>query len=79
MLADAMHAAGVSFPPRQRGFHLFRHTWATWMRRYGGLDTSALLETGAWRSRAAASRYEHLDATEEARKANLLPVMGKPR
>ena len=44
MLTDAMQAAGVSFPRRQRGFHLFRHTWATWMRRYGGLDTSGLLK-----------------------------------
>jgi integrase len=74
MLTEAMAAAGVSFPRRQRGFHLFRHTWATWMRRYGGLDTSGLLETGAWRDHSSAARYEHLDATEEAKKANLLPV-----
>jgi len=47
------------------------------MRRDGGLDRSGLVGTGAWRSRAAASRYEHLDATEEAEKANLLPVMGR--
>jgi integrase len=73
MLTEAMAAAGVSFPRRQRGFHLFRHTWATWMRRYGGLDTSGLLETGAWRDRSSAARYEHLDATEEAQKADLLP------
>jgi integrase len=77
MLTKAMAVAGVSFPRRQRGFHLFRHTWATWMRRYGGLDTSGLLETGAWRDRSSAARYEHLDATEEAQKANLLPVMKK--
>ena len=76
-LSTAMDRAGVSFPRRQRGFHLFRHTWATWMRRYGGLDTSGLLETGAWRDRSSAARYEHLDATEEAQKANLLPVMIK--
>jgi len=44
------------------------------MRRYGGLDTSGLLETGAWRDRSTAARYEHLDATEEAQKADLLPV-----
>lgn len=77
-------SAGIcatSLPPRwtkvacrSRGFHLFRHTWATWMRRYGGLDTSGLLETGAWRDRSTAARYEHLDATEEAQKADLLPV-----
>jgi integrase len=77
MLTSAIGATGLSFPRRQRGFHLFRHTWATWMRRYGGLDTSGLLETGAWRDRSSAARYEHLDATEEARKANLLPVMKK--
>jgi integrase len=77
MLTAAMAKAGVSFPRRQRGFHLFRHTWATWMRRYGGLDTSGLLETGAWRNRSSAARYEHLDATEEAEKANLLPIPGK--
>jgi integrase len=75
-LSTAMARAGVSFPPRQRGFHLFRHTWATWMRRYGGLDTSGLLETGAWRDRSSAARYEHLSATEEARKADLLPRRG---
>jgi len=74
-LSTAMDRAGASFPRRQRGFHLFRHTWATWMRRYGGLDTSGLLETGAWRDRSSAARYEHLDATEEAQKADLLPVM----
>jgi integrase len=77
MLSAAMQAAGVSFPRRQRGFHLFRHTWATWMRRYGGLDTSGLLETGARHDRSSAARYEHLDATEEAQKANLLPVPGR--
>ena len=76
-LSTVMDRARVSFPRRQRGFHLFRHTWATWMRRYGGLDTSGLLETGAWRDRASAARYEHLDATEEAQKANLLPVPGR--
>ena len=75
-LWSALDRAAVSLPPRQRGFHLFRHTWATWMRRYGGLDTSGLLETGAWRDRGSAARYEHLDATAEAKKANLLPVPG---
>jgi integrase len=67
-------AAGVVIPDRV-AFHLFRHTWATWMRRYAGMDTAGLVETGAWRSRVSASVYEHLDATEEGRKAALLPVM----
>jgi integrase len=74
MLAVAMPKAGLGFPTGQNGFHLFRHTWAMWMRKFAGLDTSGLVETGAWKDRASASRYEHLDATEEAQKANLLPT-----
>jgi integrase len=73
LLADAAEAAGVEIPKRL-GFHIARHTWANWMRRYAGLDTAALVETGAWRSRKAASVYEHLDASEESAKARLLPV-----
>ncbi len=74
LLREAMAAAGIVLPRRQRGFHVLRHTWAMWMRRHGGLDTSGLVETGAWRSRQSAARYEHLDATEEARKADRLPT-----
>jgi integrase len=73
MLAHAEKAAGITIPDRL-GFHILRHTWATWMRRHAGLDTAALVETGAWRSRKSASVYEHLDATDEALKVNLLPV-----
>lgn len=54
-------------------FHTLRHTWATWMRRYGGLDTAGLVGTGAWIDRTSAARYEHVVATEEARRADLLP------
>lgn len=55
-------------------FHGLRHTWATWMRRYAGLDTKGLVATGAWRDRQAASRYEHAIPSEEAMKAALLPT-----
>lgn len=55
-------------------FHVFRHTWATWMRRYGGLDTRGLVGTGAWRDQTSAARYEHVVVSEESRKAILLPV-----
>lgn len=55
-------------------FHTFRHTWATWMRRYGGLDTRGLVGTGAWRDQVSAARYEHVVVTEEARRADELPV-----
>jgi integrase len=73
MLAKAEKAAGVVIPDRL-AFHIFRHTWATWMRRHAGLDTAALVETGAWKSRKGASVYEHLDASEEAKKVLRLPV-----
>ena len=74
LLKRAMAAAGLSFPRRQCGFHLFRHTWATWMRRYAGLDTAGLVATQAWRDPVSANRYEHLEISVEARKADLLPV-----
>ena len=65
-------AACVTIPDRV-AFHIFRHTYGSWMRRYGGLDTSGLVATGAWKSREAARIYEHVETSEEARKADLLP------
>lgn len=55
-------------------FHTFCHTWATWMRRYAGLDTRGLVGTGRWRDEQSAARYEHVVVSEEARKADLLPT-----
>jgi integrase len=72
-LDEIATAAGVLIPPRV-AFHLFRHTYGAWMRRYCGLDTSGLVATGAWRSRQAAAVYEHVETTEEARKADGLPT-----
>lgn len=74
-LDESLTAAGIALPPRT-GFHVLRHTWATWMRRYGGLDTRGLVGTGAWKDERSASRYEHVIATEEARRADLLPTEG---
>jgi len=56
-------------------FHTFRHTWATWMRRYAKLDTKGLVGTGAWKDEKSASRYQHVVVTEEAQRADLLPVV----
>jgi len=56
-------------------FHTFRHTWATWMRRYGGLDSKGLVGTGAWRDEKSAARYAHVVVTEEAQRADLLPAI----
>lgn len=75
-LDEAAKAAGVVIPEGV-AYHAFRHTYGAWMRRYGGLDTTGLVETGAWKSREAASRYEHAIASEEAQKATLLPNVWK--
>jgi integrase len=72
LMAKAKAAAGVDVGFVT--FHIFRHTWATWMRRYAGLDTTGLVATDAWRDRQSAARYEHVVVSEEARKAVLLPV-----
>jgi integrase len=71
-LDDAARASGVVIPDGI-SFHAFRHTFGAWMRRYGGLDTTGLVETGAWKSRQAASVYEHAIASEESQKAIALP------
>jgi integrase len=73
LLRAAAFKAGVDLPERS-AFHIFRHTYATWMRRYAGLDTKGLVATGAWKDRKSADRYEHVQVSEEARKAALLPT-----
>lgn len=64
-------------PPRNRldwaNFHSFRHTWASWMRFYGGLDIKGLVATGNWRDERSASRYVHAVARDEWDRVNLLP------
>jgi integrase len=72
-LDEILADSAITLPPRT-GFHVLRHTWATWMRRYGGLDTRGLVGTGAWADEASAARYEHVVASEEAKRADLLPT-----
>ena len=73
LLRVAAIKAGVDLPERS-AFHIWRHTYATWMRRYAGLDTKGLVATGAWKDRKSADRYEHVMVSEEARKAIMLPT-----
>lgn len=73
MLAEAEVRAGISLPTRS-AFHVLRHSHATWRRLYTGADTTALTATGLWKSRNAAAVYEHVDVSEEARKADMLPT-----
>jgi integrase len=78
LLRAAAFKAGVDLPERS-AFHIFRHTYATWMRRYAGLDTRGLVGTGAWKDQKSAARYAHVEPTEEARKAVMLPVAIRSR
>ena len=60
-------------------FHVLCHTWATWMRRYAGLDTRGLVGTTRWKDAKSAARYEHVVVSEESRKASLLPTRKRKR
>lgn len=64
-------------PPPNRysfvNFHTFRHTWATWMRRYGGADLQGLVATGNWSGARSASRYAHVVARDEWKRVDDLP------
>jgi integrase len=72
MLKKAKKAAGPDLATTT--FHTLSHTWATWMRRYGGLDTRGLVGTGRWKDQKSASRYEHVVASEESQRADFLPT-----
>lgn len=89
-----LRACGVAVPGRAKGtsrripphrldwagFHSFRHTWATWMRRYGKTDVHGLVATGNWRDPRSAARYQHVAAHDEWALVEELPdVIGKIR
>ena len=73
MLKSAMKAAGLFFPRRQGGFHIFCHTYGSWMHRFAGLDRHGLTRTGRWADPDSADRYVHTAQSEEACRSNLLP------
>jgi site-specific recombinase XerD len=56
------------------GFHILRHTFGSWMRQFGGLDIRGLVGTVTWADIGSASRYVHVVASKESRKADLLPT-----
>lgn len=74
-LRRACAKAGVEYlPPHQQG----RHTYATWLRTYGGLDLVGLKEAGGWKSIASVARYAHVTPNEAARAADKMPDVQKP-
>jgi integrase len=74
LLSAAMGIAGLSFPRRQRGFHLFCHTYGSWMVRFGKLDNFGLTRTGRWKDPRSAEVYVHTEINSEARLADSLPT-----
>lgn len=58
--------------------HSFCHTWATWMRRYGGLDEIGLVATKRWKDARSAKRYAHAVAREEWSRVEDLPAVENP-
>lgn len=58
-------------------FHSFRHTWATWMRRYCGADVKDLVATENWKDERSASRYSHAVARDAWDKVEMLPDVGE--
>lgn len=67
-----LEAAGIVLP-RRVAFHVFCHTWATWMRQHAGLDTYDLVRTDRWIDPDSADRYAHVVVSEQALRADLLP------
>jgi integrase len=69
----------MTIPPHRLSwvtFHTFCHTWATWMRRFGGADLQGLVATGRWRDPRSAARYAHVVSHEEWIRVDLLPSRG---
>lgn len=72
-LTATLAAAGVPKVPGV-AFHLFRHTYGTWMRRYAKLTPEEMVDTGVWKTVQAARRYDHAEITDVAKRADLLPT-----
>ena len=71
---------GWKVPPHRLsfvGFHTFRHTFATWMRKYGGADLQGLQATGNWRDLSSVQRYTHAEPDAEWDRVESLPTTGE--
>ncbi len=73
LFGKALAAAGATLPPGTL-FHVWRHTYGNWMRRFGGLDGIGMVATGVWKDQRSVQRYAHASTTVEAQKADLLPT-----
>ena len=74
-LKRACKRAKVEYlPPHQQG----RHTFATWLRTYAGLDLIGLKEAGGWESLSSVERYAHVVPNESAKAVDRLPPVQSP-
>jgi integrase len=78
LLDKAEKASGVKLGPGS-AFHTLRHSHAMWRRLFAGADTAGLVAAGLWKSRNAASIYEHLDLTAESRKSDMFPTAARAK
>jgi integrase len=62
-------------------FHIWRHTWATWMRKYAGATVDDLVDTHNWKDPRSARRYVHATFAGAWDFADKLPTpsVGKTR
>ncbi len=76
-LADVFKIAGVVIDDSERvKFHIFCHTWGTWMRMFGGLSQDDLLTTKRWTDPESLKVYDHMIVSDPAKKADTLPGAG---
>ncbi|WP_158809621.1 site-specific integrase [Beijerinckia sp. L45] len=72
LLAETESAAGVTIPEGV-SFHIFRHSYGAWCRRYGKLDRAGMVATGAWASSQGAASYDHIEISSAARAVDMFP------
>jgi integrase len=61
-------------------FHTFRHTWASWMRRYAKATLDDLVDSGNWKDRRSAARYVHAAPDDDVWSGvDRFPSMGNRR
>ncbi|MEE8607161.1 MAG: site-specific integrase [Nitrospiraceae bacterium] len=57
--------------------HDCRHTYATWLRKFGGRDLKALMDLGRWKDYKSVVRYAHVSSDEQKEAIDGLPIGAK--
>jgi integrase len=68
----AYEAAGID--DHNAPFHILRHTYGTWMRRYSGAGEADLIDTGAWQDADSVRRYAHAVQGDSHALVDKMPV-----